>query len=186
MAYGCIWWTYGAVLLHMMGCGGVLLHMVVFAGVLVHMVDCGAVLSFLFIHAELHFHLVMLSQVIQLPTSLQTKQGSFLTKIILLTAVLTGLSPCLTKSIYMVVCCGICCFMSNVVSSKHVSIRESLLSIFVSMTSIWYAFGIGGSACLLQNSKLRRIFIAIFVFSQFQNKERMSKPGIIKASTAQL
>jgi hypothetical protein len=170
----------------MMGCGGVLLHMVVFAGVLVHMVDCGAVLSFLFIHAELHFHLVMLSQVIQLPTSLQTKQGSFLTKIILLTAVLTGLSPCLTKSIYMVVCCGICCFMSNVVSSKHVSIRESLLSIFVSMTSIWYAFGIGGSACLLQNSKLRRIFIAIFVFSQFQNKERMSKPGIIKASTAQL
>ena len=71
-------------------------------------------------------------------------------------------------------------------SSKHVSIRESLLSIFVSMTSIWYALGIGGSACLLQNSKLRRIFIGIFVLSQFQNKERMSKPGIIKSSTVQL
>ena len=41
----------------------------------------------------------MLSQVIQLPTSLQTKQGSFLTKIILLTAVFpVGLSPVLAKS----------------------------------------------------------------------------------------
>ena len=49
-------------------------------------------------------------------------------------------------------------------SSKHVSIRVSLLSIFVSMMSIWYALGIGGSAGLLHNSKLD---VFLFVFLSF-------------------
>ena len=60
--------------------------------------------------------------------------------------------------------------MSNVVSSKHVSIRESLLSIFVSMTSIWYAVGIGGSACLLQNSKLDVFLLVFSSFLSFKTK----------------
>ena len=55
-------------------------------------------------------------------------------------------------------------------SSKHVSIRESLLSIFVSMTSIWYAVGIGGSACLLQNGKID-VFLMVFLsFLNFKIK----------------
>ena len=55
-------------------------------------------------------------------------------------------------------------------SSKHVSIRMSLLSIFVSMMSIWYALGIGGSACLLQNSKLDVFLLVFLSFLSFKIK----------------